>query len=159
IALEGRSTNGVDWMFNSAQNRDFVSSNFLADIAFGDGVFVTLDSSGLGDPAGGGGFGAKSGGGSLWTTTNGVGWTRRFVSPFTIWDVAFGNGTFVAVDEHKMIIQSANLDSLVPIRLSGSLMNQMFNLTITSAAGLALTVEISSDLQTWRTLRTLVNES
>ena len=160
IALEGRSTNGVDWMFNSAQNRDFVSSNFLADIAFGDGVFVALDSSGLGDPAGGGGFGAKSGGGSLWTTTNGVGWTRRFVSPFTIWDVTFGNGTFVAVGEHKMIVQSANLDSLVPIRLSGSLTtNQMFNLTVTSAAGLALTVEISNDLKSWQTLRTLVNES
>jgi len=159
IALEGRSTNGIDWIFNSAQNRDFVSANFLADIAFGDGVFVALDSSGIGDPSGGGLFGARSGGGSIWVSTNGVGWTKRWFSPFTIWDIAFGNGTFVAVGEHNMIVQSANLDGLVPIHLSASLTNQMFNLTITSAAGLALTVEISNDLLTRQTLRSLVNQS
>ena len=159
LALEGRSANGVDWTFNSSQTRDFVGSNSLADIAFGDGVFVALDSNGLGEPVGSG-FSARQGGGSLWTSTNGVGWTRRLVSPFTIWDVAFGNGTFVAVGEHSMIVQSADLSSLVPIRLSGYMTtNQLFRLTITSAAGLPLTVEISHDLKTWQTLRSLVNQS
>jgi hypothetical protein len=161
VALEGRSTNGLDWTFNSAEDREFVSLNFLADIAFGDGVFVALDSWDVGEPGpAGGGVWVKSGGGSIWTSTNGVGWSKGFVSPFTIWDIAFGNGTFVAVGEHTMIVQSADISSLVPIRLSGSLTtNQLFRLTITSAAGLALAVEISSDLQTWQTLRTLVNES
>jgi len=160
VALEGRSSDGIDWMFNSQQNRDFVSLNFLADLAFGDGVFVALDSWDLGEPDPEGRIGIKAGGGYLWTSTNGVEWTKRFISPFAIWDVAFGNGTFVAVGEHTMIVQSADLSSLVPIRLFGSITtNQLFRLTITSAAGLALTVEISDDLQTWQTLRTLVNES
>jgi hypothetical protein len=154
VALEGQSTNGLDWTFNSPQERSFASG--LSDITFGGGMFVALDSPGVGDPY----LVWHSGGGGVWTSTNGVQWTRRFVSPFTPWDVVYGNGTFVAVGEHTMIVQSANLASLVPIRLSGSITTQqMFNLTISSAAGLALTVEISSDLQSWQTFRTLVNES
>jgi hypothetical protein len=53
-----------------------------------------------------------------------------------------------------------NLASLVPVRLSGTLAaDHMLSLNITSAAGLVMTVEISSDLKSWQALRTLVNES
>ena len=157
VAIEGQSTNGVDWTFNSPQDRFFASENSLADIAFGDGVFVALKSRDLGRVSGNGGIRSWNGPGSVWTSTDGVRWTRRIASSLAFLDVAYGNGTFVAVGEHTAIVQSTNL---VPIRLSGSInTNQIFNLTITSAAGLALTVEISSDLQSWQTLKTLVNES
>ena len=156
VAIEGQSTNGVDWTFNSPQDRFFASENSLADIAFGDGVFVALKSRDLGRVSGNGGIRSWNGPGSVWTSTDGVRWTRRIASSLAFLDVAYGNGTFVAVGEHTAIVQSTNL---VPIRLSGSInTNQIFNLT-TSAAGLALTVEISSDLQSWQMLKTLVNES
>ncbi len=160
VAIEGQSTNGVDWTFNSPQDRFFASENGLADIAFGDGVFVALKSRDLGRVTESGGIRSWNGPGSVWTSSNGVQWTRRIASTLAFLDVAYGNGTFVAVGELTAIVQSTNLANQVPIHLSCSVItNLMFNLTITSAAGLALTVEISSDLQSWQALKTLVNES
>jgi hypothetical protein len=160
VAIEGQSTNGVDWIFNSAADRNFASMHGLADIAFGDGIFIATDASGLIDPVPPIAITMRSGGGSLWSSDDGVHWTKRFNSPFTLLDAAFGNGTFVGVGEHGVVVQSTNLDALVPIRLSGSMAtNQVFELTITSASGLDLTVETSSDLQTWQIFRHLVNQT
>jgi len=162
VAIEGRSTNGLDWTFNSPQDRLVASDNYLSDITYGDGVFVALKSRGFdyidGDP--------NSTlldvlvPGSIWTSANGVQWTKRIDASLTLLGAAYGNRTFVAVGGHTAIVQSVNLASLVPVRLSGTLAaDHMLSLNITSAAGLVMTVEISSDLKSWQALRTLVNES
>jgi len=73
-----------------------------------------------------------------------VQWTsRQFPSTHSLSQVTYGNGVFMAIGADS----SAFAKATILVSSNGS------------AAGLGLTVEISSDLQSWQTLRTLGNLS
>ena len=76
------SLNGSSWLL-----RDFFTAGYGEGAAFGDGVFVSVGRNG-----------------ELWDSVGGTNWTRRTTSipvvygaPSPLEDIAYGNGTYVAV--------------------------------------------------------------
>jgi len=132
------STNGVDWMELSCCEGPF------ADIVYAAGIFVTAGSD------------AK-----LYTSADGINWTRRTdpwptyinETPTGIGGIAFGNGSFViAGGPHGFLVESGQLapefdSSLLTLQPNGTPL-----LRLNAHRGQTIELQTTTDFTTWISL-------
>lgn len=132
----GTSLDGVNWV-----QHQWPSENVPAGIAFGNGRFVAIGS-------GDGPWGSGDSRGKVQISKDGLNWTLpRSIAPRTLRAVAFGGGYFVAVGYDGTILQSG---SIINLEIRPAPGTGLLSLSLEGPAELGYTIQISSDLISWR---------
>lgn len=165
----------TDWILT-----DSGASHYLSGVTFGQGMFVAVGYGGLLQTSTDGvQWSAPANATHEWlyyatydnntfmavgediivSSSNGVDWTPRHVKSMVLNGIAYGNGTWVAVGNRGLILQSDPVSGAAPegivltdIHRAGGELSFRFNGTI----GASYLVQASADLVNWTTIATVV---
>jgi hypothetical protein len=133
------SADGTNWV----ERESGLSNLILEGVTYGDGQFVAV----------GGDFNGNAP--MILTSVDGVSWTpRQSPAGIYLYGVTYGNSRFVAVGDSGAILTSA---SIIQVALKPKPGKDLFSLWLTGPAGLAYTVQSSSDLISWQTVTNLTS--
>lgn len=125
------STDGNSWVFHSA-----FGSAEIRGLAFGGTDFVAV--------------GERDGEGIMWSSPDGLNWTQSGSAPFPLKAVTYNNGSFTAVGEHGLIVQSSPASGRLAIRPS----NGSVEVSCRAEIGRQYRLQRSNDGRVWSTVMT-----
>jgi hypothetical protein len=127
------STDGANWSFRSA-----FGSGRVNGIVFGGTDFLAV--------------GQKDGRGAMWSSADGLNWVESGSAPYPLKAVTYNNGSFTAVGEHGLIVQSAPVSG----RLTVQRLPTGIEVTCRAEIGRQYRLQGSGDGRTWTDLMSFV---
>jgi hypothetical protein len=126
------STDGTNWV-----RRDIGQHRALYVISFSDRRFVAAGDSG-----------------TILISSDGINWAaHKYPQQYSLTGVAYGNGHFVTAGWRGAILQSDSISTLTLMDDGGT---KQLAFTLDGAKGTSYTIQISSDLVSWRTLTNVI---
>lgn len=131
------SSNGTSWTFHSA-----FGGGQVRGLTFGGTDFVAV--------------GQRDGRGVIWNSPDGVSWTESGGAAFPLKAVSYNNGSFTAVGEHGLILQSAATSGRLTIQ---RLSTGVIEISCRTEVGRQYRLQASLDGRSWTDVRTFVATS
>ena len=123
------STDGNSWAFHPA-----FGYAKIRGLAFGGTDFVAV--------------GERDGAGIMWSSPDGLNWTQSGSAPYPLKAVTYNNGSFTAVGEHGLIVQSSPASGRLAIRPS----NGSVEVSCRAEIGRQYRLQRSNDGRLWSTV-------
>ncbi len=129
------SIDGVQWVHQPAFGDAEIRS-----LAFGGSQFVAV--------------GKRKNSGIIWTSADGLSWTESATAVAPLEGVAYGNGSFVAVGDGGLVMQSTGAD-VAQLMIARRDPNTV-EISCYTEAGRACRLQASSDGRDWRDLTSFI---